>query len=259
MFEARLGKTALLKKIVEALKDILKASTLDCSDSGIQLQAMDDSHVSLVELSLSSEGFEKYRCDRNLSLGLHLDMLAKVLKCANNDDAVTISAQDKPDKVLFAFESQSKERTSDYELRLMNLEQEHLGIPDTSYACVVRMPAVEFARICRDLAMFSETVIIACQKDSIKFSASGDAGTANIKLSQSVIDEETQRVSIEVDEPVTLSFGGRYLSSFTRATPLSEQVKIGMAVNVPLLVEYAIENFGYVRYYLAPKVDEPEA
>lgn len=36
MFEARLSSTALLKKIVDALKEILHQSTLDCSDSGIQ-------------------------------------------------------------------------------------------------------------------------------------------------------------------------------------------------------------------------------
>ncbi|KAL7739124.1 hypothetical protein ACLKA6_001038 [Drosophila palustris] len=255
MFEARLGSTTLLKKIVDALREILTQSTLDCSDSGIQLQAMDNSHVSLVSMSLQSDCFEKYRCDRNISLGLDLKSLAKVLKCASGDDAVTISAADKADKVQLSFESAGKERTADYELRLLNLDQEHLGIPDTDYACVVHMPATEFARICRDLSAFSESVVIACTKDGIKFSASGEMGSANIKLSETTKGD----VSLKVEEPVTLSFAGRYLNTFTRATPLSEKVKIGMAADVPLLVEYPIEDYGYIRYYLAPKVDDPDA
>lgn len=37
MFEARLSSTTLLKKIVDALKEIINQSTLDCSDSGIQV------------------------------------------------------------------------------------------------------------------------------------------------------------------------------------------------------------------------------
>lgn len=37
MFEARLGSTTLLKKIVDALKEIINQSTLDCSDGGIQV------------------------------------------------------------------------------------------------------------------------------------------------------------------------------------------------------------------------------
>lgn len=47
----------------------------------------------------------------------------------------------------------------------MNLDQEHLGIPDTDYACIVRMPSMEFARICRDLSQFGESVVIACTKE----------------------------------------------------------------------------------------------
>ncbi|XP_001993467.2 proliferating cell nuclear antigen 2 [Drosophila grimshawi] len=254
MLEARLGSTTLLKKIVDALKEILSQSTLDCSASGIQLQAMDNSHVSLVAMSLSRECFERYRCDRNVALGLDLKSLMKVLKCASGDDAVTISAADKADKLQLRFESAGNERTADYELRLLNLEQDHLAIPETDYACVVHMPSTEFARICRDLATFSESVVIACSKDGIKFSASGELGSANITLSETSKGD----VSLQVEEPVTLCFAGRYLNSFTRATSLADKVKIGLAADVPLLVEYPIEDHGYIRYYLAPKVDDPD-
>lgn len=72
MFEARLLQGSLLKKVLEALKDLLNEAAWDCSDAGIQLQAMDNSHVSLVSLSLRAEGFDKYRCDRNLSMGMNL-------------------------------------------------------------------------------------------------------------------------------------------------------------------------------------------
>lgn len=33
------------------------------------MQAMDSSHVSLCALQMKSEGFEHYRCDKNVSLG----------------------------------------------------------------------------------------------------------------------------------------------------------------------------------------------
>ena len=47
-------------------------TNLECATSGITLQAMDSSHVALVALSLKSDGFETYRCDRNISLGMNL-------------------------------------------------------------------------------------------------------------------------------------------------------------------------------------------
>lgn len=72
MFEARIQEGATLKKVVEAIKDLVENGNLECSDKGITLQAMDSSHVSLVALQLKSEGFDNYRCDRNISLGLNM-------------------------------------------------------------------------------------------------------------------------------------------------------------------------------------------
>lgn len=220
---------------------------------------MDNSHVSLVSLNLRSDGFDKYRCDRNLSMGMNLANMAKIFKCANNTDTVTVKAQDNADTVTFMFESQNQEKVSDYEMKLMNLDQEHLGIPETDYACIVRMPSQEFARICRDLAQFGESVVITCTKEGVRFSASGDSGSANIKLAQtSSVDKEDEAVSIEMQEPVTLTFACQYLNSFTKATPLSAQVCLSMSADVPLVVEYQIPDLGHIRYYLAPKIEEDE-
>ncbi|XP_011194389.1 proliferating cell nuclear antigen [Zeugodacus cucurbitae] len=259
MFEARLKNATTLKKILDAIKDLLNEGTFDCSDSGIQLQAMDNSHVSLVSLTLRSDGFDKFRCDRNLSMGMNLGSMAKILKCANNEDTVTIKAQDNADTVTFMFESSNQEKVSDYEMKLMNLDQEHLGIPETDYSCVVRMPAMEFARICRDLAQFSESVVICCTKEGVKFSASGDVGSANVKLAQNLnVDKDDEVIVIEMQEPVVLTFACRYLNAFTKATPLSNQVQLSMSADVPLVVEYRIAELGHIRYYLAPKIEDDE-
>lgn len=37
MFEARLINATILKKILDAIKDLLNEGTFDCSDSGIQV------------------------------------------------------------------------------------------------------------------------------------------------------------------------------------------------------------------------------
>ena len=62
----------MLKKVLETVKDLLNESIFNCSSTGISLQAMDSSHVSLVSLNMRSDGFEMYRCDRTLSMGMNL-------------------------------------------------------------------------------------------------------------------------------------------------------------------------------------------
>ena len=55
--------------------------------------------------------------------------MSKILKCASNDDIITMKAQDSADVVTFVFESPNQEKVSDYEMKLMNIDQDHLGIP----------------------------------------------------------------------------------------------------------------------------------
>jgi len=259
MFEARLVQGNLLKKVLESLKDLLTEATWDCADTGIQLQAMDNSHVSLVSVNLRADGFDKFRCDRQLSMGMNLGSMSKILRCASNDDIITIKAQDQADTVTFMFESPNQEKVADYEMKLMNLDQEHLGIPETDYAAVIKLPSSEFQRIVKDLSQFGESVVISCTKEGVKFSAAGDIGTGNIKLAQTAnVDKEEEAVTIDMQEPVTLTFACRYLNMFTKASCLAPQVSLSMSPEVPLVVEYKIGDIGHIRYYLAPKIEDED-
>ena len=77
-------------------------------------------------------------------MGMNLGSMSKILRCASNDDIITIKAQDQADTVTFMFESPNQEKVADYEMKLMNLDQEHLGIPETDYAAVIKLPSSEF-------------------------------------------------------------------------------------------------------------------
>lgn len=259
MLELRLVQGSLLKKVLESIKDLVTDANFDCSTTGFSLQAMDSSHVALVALLLRSEGFEHYRCDRNISMGMNLTSMAKMLKCAGNDDIITIKADDGGDSVTFMFESPNQERISDFEMKLMDIDSEHLGIPETEYEAIVRMPSAEFARICKDLSTIGDTVVISVTKEGVKFSTGGDIGSANIVCRQNTsVDKEEDKTVVEMQEPVTLTFALRYLNSFTKATPLSSTVTLSMSKELPVAVEYKIAEMGHIRFYLAPKIEEDD-
>jgi proliferating cell nuclear antigen len=75
-------------------------------------------------------------------------------------------------------------------------------------------------------------------------------------MSLHCIFQEEESTIIELEEPVTLTFAMRYLNLFTKATPLSSTVTLSMSPDVPLVTEYKISEMGYIRYYLAPKIDD---
>ena len=136
-------------------------------------------------------------------------------------------------------------------------------------------PCIDERCLRRDLSQFGESVVISCTKEGVKFSAAGDIGTGNIKLAQTAnVDKEEEAVTIEMQEPVTLTFAcrlfieilwkefnltfNRYLNMFTKASCLAAQVSLSMSPDVPLVVEYNIGEIGQVRYYLAPKIEDED-
>jgi proliferating cell nuclear antigen len=260
MFEARLVQGALLKKVLDAVKDLVTDANWDCSTGGISLQAMDSSHVSLVSLLIRSDGFDEYRCDRNLNLGINMANMNKIMKCAGNDDVVTLKSEDSPDNVTFLFESPEQDKLSEYQMKLMDIDSEHLGIPETDHEASVKIPAAEFQRICRDLSQIGESVAIEVNKEGVTFKAQGELGKGSITLKPtgSVDDKEGEEVTIDMNEPVNLTFALRYLNFFTKATGLSDSVTLSLSKDVPLVVEYRIAEMGYIRYFLAPKIEEDE-
>ena len=67
-----------------------------------------------------------------------MDSMSKVLRCAAKDDIIEISAKgNSPDTLKFTFEASDQERISEYEMKLMNLEEDQLAIPNTEYGTTV--------------------------------------------------------------------------------------------------------------------------
>ncbi|KAL0228077.1 hypothetical protein RCL1_004220 [Eukaryota sp. TZLM3-RCL] len=259
VFEARLPKVSTLKKIVDAIKDLVKEANIECNLQGLSLQAMDGSHVALVSLMLRKEGFEDFTNHRNLTLGINLKNLDTFLKCAGKDDSVTLRAEDKADVLEITFESPSGDKCSTFTLKLMDIDQENLGIPETPYETTIRLGAGEFQRICRDLGQLGDTITISTARDEVTFSASGDIGGGTMTLRpNSNVERDEDLVEIEQSSPITLSFGVRYLRDFTKATSLSPLVILKMSPDSPLVVEYVIENLGRISFYVAPKIESEE-
>eukprot|EP01083_Nonionella_stella_P002281 6568_1 len=107
----------------------------------ISYKGMDSSHVSVVELQLTENGYSGYRCDRDQFLGNQFAALNKILKCMTYKDALSIQSRDDGDIIQFIFESADQKRYSNFELKLNVIDQEQLGIPETYYGSTFKMPS----------------------------------------------------------------------------------------------------------------------
>merc|ERR1712226_1045995 len=189
VFEAQLQQAVLLKKVVDAMKDLCKDVNFDCSEKGLQVQSMDSSHVALVSLLLRESAFTDFKCDRPTSLGMNVESLAKILKMCGPNDSLKIRWQNDSDIVNFQCETGEADRISDFDLKLMQIESEHMEVPDQHYKVTAKLPSSEFQRICRDLKEFGETMVIKASKDGISFNVHGEVGAGNVLLKPRTTDK----------------------------------------------------------------------
>jgi len=287
--------------LIDCINGLVNEANFDCSPGGFSIQAMDTSHVALVHLLLRDDGFTHYQCERNSVLGLNLASLSKVLKIIDGSDSLSIRHEEDSDTVTLTSENNDRTRKCEYQLKLMEIEAESMGIPDLEYKSTVSLSAVEFAKIVRDMGVFGDTVTIKVDHEGIKFSSSGDVGEgfALLRVNQGDIKSEKIKneiksevkrekteeeddaplakkystkkekeegaatsnangVEVNIEEPVCLSFAIRFMNIFAKGAALSDRVSLHFAKDSPCMIQYSIEGLGYLRYYLAPKVDESE-
>jgi len=258
VLEALLKQAVLLKKVVDAMKDLCKDVNFDVSETGISVQSMDSSHVALVALLIRESAFMEYKCDRPASLGMNIEALSKVFKLCGPNDSLKIRYANDADQISFQCESQEDDRISDFDLKLMEIESEQMEIPEQQYKVVARLPSSEFLKICRDLKEFGESLQINASKEGLRFSVQGDVGTGNVMLKPRDAEKQEDKVSLTVHEPVTATFALRYLNNFAKAAPLCGSVELGLGPDAPMSVKYDLDSKdnGHLQFYLAPKIDE---
>ena len=59
--------------------------------------------------------------------------------------------------------------------------------------------------------------------------------------------QEGEQTTIELQEPVSLTFALRYLNSFAKATPLSPNVSLSLSKDLPIVVDYNIADMGHIK------------
>lgn len=77
------------------------------------------------------------------------------------------------------------DRIAEYDMKLMDIDSDTLGIPDTDYDARVTLASSEFTRIVRDLSQLGESVRIEVSKEGVRFASEGEAANGSVLLKQS--------------------------------------------------------------------------
>ncbi len=258
-FRAKLNDPRGFINIMYGIKDLVKDINLDVSSKGIVLKTMDTSHVSLVHLFLKREFFQSFECKNELTIGLNMLIVTRMLKCGEVGDTLTLITKDGTDELKFIFESVDNLKCSDFKMKLIDIDQDDFNVPISDYSAEVRMCSTKLTKICRDLCIVGDSIMIRVEGTQATFSINGETGNGLVVINQDKEFEasDTDGVRITTDgKPVVLTFALKYLNLFCKSSKLDKNVHISLKNGNPLRIEFKLGKVGFMRFYLAPRIED---
>lgn len=234
------------KKIIDAVKEIVNETNIVINNDGLTIQAMDQSHVALVQVTMEKDKFLAFKCTQEKQLGLNLASFSKILKSCGSEDKISLMQEaNVEDKIKLRFENLTQTRCAEFSVNLTQIDCETFDLPEMEHDLKFTMPSKEFNKLCNDLKDIGDTVTVTSDSKEISFHVKGDVTEGSIKF--------TNEMGMIMTSPC--SYALKYMCMFSKAFALSENVELLFSKNIPAMIKFDT-NIGTLAFFLAPKIDE---
>jgi proliferating cell nuclear antigen len=236
-----------LRAVVEAIKPIVDEAVFTATSEGITFRAMDASHVSLLDISWKRDGFIEYECNEEVTFGVRIDELLKLLRRIEKEQQVDISIAD-GEMQLTASEGK---RTRNYKLRLLDASKSETPVPKLSFNTRVTMLYDALVDALKDIDVITNVVEIYTYESMIKFYGKGDAGDAEVVYWQ---DENTNIEMFNEVKESKSAYSLEYLLQMLNAVD-ADNVILEYSSKMPLRLQFLLPFRCDMQYYLAPRAE----
>jgi proliferating cell nuclear antigen len=238
-------QASAVKSIFEVLKDILNDVNIYFKPDGMYIVTLDTARTSLVDMYLAADNFEEYSCEQEIIAGINISNTFKLLKTITNSDVLKIEINSK-EFMDIEIISESKKTNTHFQLKLLDINESRIEVPDVNMTSVTILPSADFQRLCRDMSNIGQDIEITRCGTQFKLKCDGDFACQETCI-------ECPDESPEIGGLYSL----RYLNIFTKATSMCASVQIMQEDgNRFLILKYNVANLGDLKFYLATKVSE---
>lgn len=136
-------------------------------------------------------------------------------------------------------------------------QEEYEEIPDSEYSSSATMNSITFNNLCRELSEVGNDTKIELNKDFIKFNVMENNITkAEMKYEANNTTNINEQLFINSETSVKMTFPLLYLYIISKCSSIGKQVTLSLNEEYPLKIEYKLDEFSKLKFYLAPRIDE---
>lgn len=267
--------TGPFKVLFEVLKEMMIEANIECYSSKeagtcdsevkkdvncLKINAVDISGMVLINLKLDGENFSKFVCKKNkLLLGVNLGCFYKLIKSMGKNDILSLDVDhDNRNYLNIKIDSPDEKKDTELKMKLMDLEDSKISIPDIQFPAIITMDSAEFNKLCREMNNIAEYVEIQCLSDKIIFTCKGeyaDRKTTYRTPGKDVGEDENVLVNIQhsgkTNQIIQGIFELKNLVMFSKCASLCSDIEIYIKNDYPLVIRYSVATLGRIFLCLA--------
>ena len=249
MFKARI-KADNLKEFIGTVGSLVDEAKLNVNEDGMQIKAVDPSHVAMIEANLIKSAFDSYEADV-AEMGIDVDKFKTVLAVAGKEDMVNLEKDDKLNRLVVNIGNLTRA------MPLLDTS----GMPDPKVPSLdlpafVSVSVEEISQGLKASKSVSDHIALSTTKDSFRLICEGD----NQNRVDLILGKEQLEKLVSPEETTSL-FSLEYFALMVNSLPPDRILHINLGTDLPVKVDadLAIEDLtgaqGNVKFLLAPRID----
>jgi len=257
-FQLQTVQVNAFKSLIEALKEIITETNVELSSRGLRIIATDPSVTILVHLFLDAEKFEEYKCEEKMIIGLNIINLFKLTKTMNNSDSLTLYIdEEKTTQLGIRVENEEFNKVTDYKLNLIDIDEDMISAPDTEFETMITIPSNEFQKVCREAYNIADVIEIKSIGEQLILSCNGEFASQETTYAHTDNGISFERGDNAKEGSIIQGYYLlRHLTLFSKCAGLCQNIRLFLANENPLIIEYSVGSLGNLLLALAPQVEE---
>jgi len=256
LIQARWKHASFIRQVIDSIKDLMSYINMDWDTAGIRIQGMDDAHVALSNIFISSEDCEYYHVREGITVGAYLYSMSKILAIAEPTDSCEFFIKSDLDSNLsIKFQSEDGSKEALFEIPLLDIETELLEIPEKDYDNEVRIASSEVPTTIRDMSFLGDSVEFTVNFDEFKLKIQGENGKG-----QRSWKSTTCKILMKNNEERQLiqRFHINYIIRALKATSTTQTLLLEFSANNPLRITCMFGQKSSIINFLAPKIEDDD-
>lgn len=240
--------TAECLKLFKSIQYTNTMVNIAFGSAGLSIMSMDTSKTSLINLTLASNYFEAYQCDRPMVFGIYTEVLTNVLQKAKNVGLTWKATNDNILTIVMA----DQDFKTEIMMRSIDIEEDQVTITELEDDVSLIVPATVLRDWFDKIQMTKSDVLFHITRE--QFVCSSDSTElGEIKHTEPIGGKRVQLSGFRNEVKIALSFNSaRSLAVFAACG--GETCFVGFSNQQPSRIQVHLENTSTLCLYVAPKI-----